>query len=531
MAGATVMHPWRRWCAWRVWRVWLASVLLMGLVAPGSGEEVPATAAPLSVAFYYGAKPPLADLQAFDVAVVEPDFVDHPAAYSRSKDDGVHELFAYVSLGEVHASRAYSQQVPSGSVRQDNAAWGSRVIDQTAPGWSEFFLSQVIAPLWEKGWRGFFIDTLDSYQSFAKTDAERQAQVQAMVATLRELKRRYPGARLMLNRGFELLPEIAPLTYAVAAESLYRGYDAGSRRYGAVAESNRAWLQAQMEIARDQYHLPVIAIDYVDPAQPDAREQARSTAKKISADGFIPWVADGALSSLGVGNVEVIPRTVMVLLDVEKDGDVHTSEAQRFLGIHLNYLGLRYEFVDLSKQPLPDTIMAGRYAGVVTWFRAGIDHPELASWLKQRMREGVRIAIFSKLGFQLTPAVASQFGLTMVNAGKPDQLAIVSSDREMIGFETKPRPDRGELDFVRLANPANPGDRSLLRMKDERGNTYDAAALTSWGGFALEPFVISSLPMTNETYWVLQPLKFLQAALNLPALPVPDVTTEGGAGS
>jgi uncharacterized protein (TIGR01370 family) len=478
-----------------------------------------------SVAFYYGANPPLADLQAFDIAVVEPDFVANPQAHARAAKDGVHELFAYVSLGEVQSSRPYYKQLPSGSLRNLNAAWGSRVIDQTAPGWREFFLSSIIEPLWRQGWRSFFLDTLDSYQLFAKTDAERAAQTAAMVDILRELKRRHPDAKLMLNRGFELLPEIAPLTYAVAAESLYRGYDAGRKAYRTVPDEDRAWLLGQMETVRDRYHLPVIAIDYVDPSQPKARELARATAKEISSHGFVPWVADGGLLSIGVGSIELVPRNVLVLLEVAKDDDLHTTQAQRFLGIHLNYLGLRYEFVDLGKQPLPDAILAGRYAGVVTWFRSGVYYPALVPWLKKRIDEGVPIAIFGKLGFQMTPAAAAMLGVTTFGAGTPQHLSIERSDPDMMGFETPPRPDRTELENLRLSDTAS---TSLLRMKDERGNIYDAAALTPWGGFVFAPFAVTVLPVLEQPRWVVQPLKFLKAALKLPDFPVPDVTTEGG---
>ncbi|MGT2493986.1 hypothetical protein ACU4GD_34540 [Cupriavidus basilensis] len=40
-------------------------------------------------------------------------------------------------------------------------------------------MDKVITPLWQRGFRGFFLDTLDSYQLVAKTDAERAARKQA----------------------------------------------------------------------------------------------------------------------------------------------------------------------------------------------------------------------------------------------------------------------------------------------------------------------------------------------------------------
>ncbi len=480
---------------------------------------------PPSVAFYYGAQPPLAELQAFDIAVVEPDFVADPRRHARAPADGGHELYAYVSLGEVHPTRSYYASLPAGSLRGSNAAWGSRVIDQTAPGWQAFFLDTIIAPLWQRGWRGFFLDTLDSYQLFASTDAARAAQQDAMVAILQEFKRRYPEGKLMLNRGFELLPRIAPLVSAVAAESLYQGFDAGANAYRPVPQADRDWLGERMREVRERYRLPVISIDYVDPAAPGARELAQKTAARIRADGFIPWVADGALSSLGVGTVELLPRTVLVLVS-GAGADLHLSEGQRFLGILLNHLGLRYELVDMATMPLPEGILAGRYAGIVSWIRSGEQHAALGPWLARRTAEGMRVAIFNALGFAPEAALLQSLGLQAQPAAAPGRLQISSSDSALVGFEAQPLPDRGALVRLRLADGA-PG-RSLLRLADARGTRYDAAAITGWGGYVLAPFAIQDVPGADFERWVVQPLAFLREALALADLPAPDVTTEGG---
>ncbi|HEY4542161.1 MAG TPA: hypothetical protein VIG66_07310, partial [Noviherbaspirillum sp.] len=114
---------------------WLAlpALLLAAMLLPLQGEA--SDAAKLdSIAFYYGPNPPLADLAAFDVAVVEPDHVPDPRPHARAESDGRHQLFAYVSLGEVQPSRAWYRDLPPGALRGTNEAWGSRVIDQAAPG-------------------------------------------------------------------------------------------------------------------------------------------------------------------------------------------------------------------------------------------------------------------------------------------------------------------------------------------------------------------------------------------------------------
>jgi peptidoglycan/xylan/chitin deacetylase (PgdA/CDA1 family) len=65
-------------------------------------------------------------------------------------------------------------------------------------------------------------------------------------------------------------------------------------------------------------------------------------------------------------------------------------------------------------------------------------------------------------------------------------------------------------------------------MTDTRGNIYDAAALTRWGGYVLDPFAILPIPGGEQVRWIIDPFAFLQRALALPDLPVADTTTENG---
>ena len=142
-----------------------------------------ACAAP-NIALYYGANPPWDELRAFDVVVVEPDHGFDPQRLATPST----ELFAYVSLGEVQPSRAYAKDIPPGWLPATNSAFGSRIVDQAQPLWREFFLDRIVAPLWERGYRGFFLDTLDSYHLIAKTDAARAAQEAGMVTLVRDIR-------------------------------------------------------------------------------------------------------------------------------------------------------------------------------------------------------------------------------------------------------------------------------------------------------------------------------------------------------
>lgn len=141
----------------------------------------------------------------------------------------------------------------------------------------------MIAPLWKQGFRGFFLDTLDSYRLAANFD--EKAQQDGLVRVIETLHQRYPGIRLILNRGFEIVPRVRDKVQMVAAESLLRGWDASLKRYVNVPEKDREWLLQQLQTIRERDRLPVLSIDYVAPHDRDA---TRETARRIAQLGIIP---------------------------------------------------------------------------------------------------------------------------------------------------------------------------------------------------------------------------------------------------
>src|SRR5207302_1582264 len=90
-------------------------------------------------------------------------------------------------------------------------------------------------------------------------------------------------------------------------------------------------------------------------------------------------------------------------------------------------------------------------------------------------------------------------------------------------FEAQPTPERRTFVPMR-ARDGTP----LLRLRSDSGDTMDAAAITAWGGYVLAPYELLSLPGDAGNRWIVQPIEFLRRALALPAMPVPDVTTENG---
>ncbi len=472
-----------------------------------------------AVAFYYGEQPPIAELRAFDQVVIEPQHVGDRFV---EKMHGT-EVYAYVSLGEVDGSRPYLDQIPRAWQLGTNPAWGSVVIDQSREAWTTFFIAQVITPLWHRGFRGFFFDTLDSYLLYSGNDKNRQQQREGMIRTLRAIKAKYPEAKLFFNRGFELLPEVHEMVTAVAAESLFSSWNAFEEKYVEVNEQDRAWLQEKLLEVRNRYQLPVTVIDYLPAGK---REQARIVAEKIKALGFTPWVTNNRLDMLGVGSVEVMPRRIIMLYNnADDETELMEKESVVLYGtMPLNYYGYAAEYHDARKQ-LPDVHMRGRYAGVVVWLQDDLSasaEQRLNNWLSKRQEEGVPILFIGNISF-LDDHQLSKFGLQRQLLSTPARHLRLTLSNKAIGFETKPLLGRGNFFSLELKQGT-----PWAIIEDDAGHKQVTAAITPWGGYLLEPLAVTTLPGGNGDRWVTDPFALYQDALRLPQMPVPDLTTDSG---
>ncbi len=478
---------------------------------------IPVFGSPLSsIAFFYGPNPPMTELRAFDVVVVDPGQSIEPSQFL---DVGT-EPFAYVSVGEADPKRAYFNQISSSWIIGQNEVWGAKVLDQSNPVWRKFFVDQVITPLWQKGYRGFFLDTLDSFNLVAKTDEARKKQMEGLVQLIQLIKSRYPTAKLIFNRGFEILPETHQLAYAVAVESLFAGWNQAKQEYQAVSSESRQWLLSQLKEVQSD-HLPIISIDYLPPAQ---RQEARIVANQIEKLGFIPWIADPTLQSVGIGSVEAIPRTILVLYDARQTPNLLLDNfALRFGSTPLNYLGYVLKFQDIRK-PLPEEILRGRVAGILSWISGAYlkSSMNLEKWLVRQKTDGVPIVFFDSLGGVPTSSFEKTFNIEAEENKEQAASVKITYQSPMMGYEIQPFAHLFAFSPI-IAK----GGEVLLSLKDNLNRQNDVAAIMPWGGYALSPYVLTTLP-NGEMRWIINPLDFFQKAFHQPTIPIPDTTTENG---
>lgn len=278
-------------------RIWerMGWVLLVGLCALLGGgtlwaqpAQVPAQGPfPHGLALYYGHPVPVQRLSHFSRVVVDP-------GSSFTPPKGSTRWLAYVSVGEVTANRDYLALLPPSWLMGKNPEWQSQLIDQSPKAWPEFFVEQVIAPLWNRGYRGFFLDTLDAYRRVVHAPRAQAQQQQGEIRLLQALHQRYPEAFVVLNRGFDLLPDTHAWVQGVVVESLFKSWHNAERRYGEVSAEDRRWLLERIQEVRTRYHLPVIIVDYCPP-EGSCRGVAR---RSILEQGLIPYITDGQLLTI-----------------------------------------------------------------------------------------------------------------------------------------------------------------------------------------------------------------------------------------
>lgn len=467
-----------------------------------------------SAAFFYGDQPQFQKFRPYDVLVIDPRSHVNPKFFYSDQ-----RLLAYVSLGEVE--RDNQHQIKKDWKIGFNPIWKTAILDQTNEAWRQYFLEKIIAPLWEQGYKGFFLDTLDSFKIAVRSQDQQQLQWNAIQKTIQLIRKRYPDSIIILNRGFELLPALHQDIDAVAAESLFSGWDQKNKRYVSVNEQDRNELLTQFKKTQE-WKLPFIAIDYVNPS--DVSE-AKRVAGKIHALGMIPWVTDGLLKTDGVSHLTTIQRKVLVLYSEPKQSTLFEPPAFLLFAMPLEYLGFVPDFKSLNS-PLPSLSTIKDYSAVVVWVETSkkIEQDRLFNWLVQLKQKKTPIIFMGGFGFSLTANHLAEFGLQAEPDAKLDfqhKVGVQLEDKNIVGFESKLYPNAEGFFPLKAIN-----GKALLSLISN-GKQQDAIAMMPWGAYALNPYVVLTLP-NEELLWMIHPIRFLKRIFKQMNLASPDVTTENG---
>jgi uncharacterized protein (TIGR01370 family) len=211
---------------------------------------------------------------------------------------GKTKVLAYVSIGEVYDDVPEKKMLEKkNALLYQNDKWGSHAVDVTSAEWRELVLGYV-ADADKKGFDGVMLDTIDSPLHWAETkEKERLGEMQAgAIRLIKEIRRQYPKMKIMVNRGFAILPQIAKDIDFVLAESIYTKTDDSTGQFDLVSPMTYAQVAGQLRgataIARQ---LQVFTLDYWKPDDVKGLERIYAAQR---AEGFVPYVTTPDLRSL-----------------------------------------------------------------------------------------------------------------------------------------------------------------------------------------------------------------------------------------
>ena len=471
-----------------------------------------------SYTFWYGLNPPVELLSQFDNIIVEADHLSDQKIKALKQHGS--KVLAYLSVGEWNPQRSSNQAVESAWILGGNQNWQSNIMDLTTKGWKQFIADRIEA-LQKRGFEGLFLDTLDSYMLLTMSASQKKKQQKGLVDLIAQIKEQYPDFLLVANRGFEIMAQIAPYLDAVAAESMYHGWDNAKQQYIPVSENDRNWLKQTLNTIKSKYNMNIVILDYLPPEQ---RESARKTARKIEEDGFIPWVSNPSLDYMGIGLLEAIPRKVLLIYDSKIEGkNLINVKNHQFLAPLFEYMGYIPEYVDVQ-QNLPKEILKGRYIGVVSWLETQPTGNQFKLWLQAKIKETIPVALLGDLAFLKDRQLAELIGIRVAKELESSQL-MIEKKSDLIGYETK---ELSRTDYIIPLLSSHQHDNiTHLRLKDKTGRQADLVVTGDWGGFAGDSALLDE-DFNHSVSWIIDPFTFFKKALKLPQIPVPDITTENG---
>lgn len=203
----------------------------------------------------------------YDVAIITGNV--GPEGLRKLKEAGVWTI-RYISFGEDNPLRTGDGLGPGGFCsyylydEEDkpipNGDWGSYYTDPGSPAWRGFLFEDIQSVV-DDGYDGIFIDTVDSVDRFPETFND----MCDLIMTVDEM---FPELKLVLNRGFTVIPTVYEALDGVMFELFSTAYDLTTFEYDMLEEDsaqfayNRQWGVSIVNAVRQKKYFPVFGLEY-----------------------------------------------------------------------------------------------------------------------------------------------------------------------------------------------------------------------------------------------------------------------------
>ena len=244
---------------------------------------------------YYGSDLPAEKFVDYDVVVF--DGIEHPPL--RLLRNRGQMTLGYISLGEAEDYRQdFDKLKKMGVLLEENPSWpGHYIVDIRKPEWAKYIIEEKIPEILFQRFDGVMFDTLDS-PLYLLNDAKGRYKdmKEASVRLLKAIRMHYPDMIIMLNRGYDAFPEIAPYIDMSLAESTLVKHLPNEKSFAFFDDDTLQYYQSKiMEGIEANNNLKVYSLDYWDLKD---EKTVKDIYARQRALGYVPYVSSIDLQSV-----------------------------------------------------------------------------------------------------------------------------------------------------------------------------------------------------------------------------------------
>lgn len=236
---------------------------------------------------YYGSEEPVDSFLDYDIIAFDREH--HPPLRQLQNRGKI--LLGYVSFGEAETYRQDFEAIKElGVLLEENPDWpGHYIVDIRNPIWTKYIIETAIPYILHQGFNGIIVDTIDSIEYLEEREPEKyKGMTEGAVSMVKAVRQHYPELKIMINRGFKTLPEIADDIDYVLAESILVKHLPGDKSYELFPQDVYDWYADSLRALKDKApHLTVVSVDYWDM---NDKEGVRHIYETQRANGYLPYV-------------------------------------------------------------------------------------------------------------------------------------------------------------------------------------------------------------------------------------------------